>query len=64
MNKNEQNHKNITLAVDQTDNAWSTPIKYSKMILNRFCIDEDAAFELSGLYYLNAKSQSQFSDLG
>ena len=27
-------------------------IEAAKMCFNRFCIDEDAAFDLSGVYYL------------
>ena len=27
------------------------------MCLNRFCIDEDAAFESSGVYYLEKESE-------
>ena len=31
---------------------WMTYVKAGNMCLNRFCIDEDAAFELSGVNYL------------
>ena len=31
---------------------WKTSYKTGNMILNRFCIDEDAAFELSEVNYL------------
>ena len=31
---------------------WQNTNKTGNMILNRFCIDEDAAFELSGVNYL------------
>ena len=32
--------------------AYHMPVKGGNMYLNRFCIDEDAAFELSGVHYL------------
>ena len=32
--------------------AWRTSMKAGNMCLNRFCIDESAAFELSGVNYL------------
>ena len=31
--------------------AFTTSQKLGNMYLNQFCIDEDAAFELSGVYY-------------
>ena len=31
---------------------WQNTNKTGNLILNRFCIDEDAAFELSGVNYL------------
>ena len=39
-----------------SEDAYQTPLKAGNMILNRFCIDEDAAFELSGVYYLKKSS--------
>ena len=33
--------------------TWETSLKAGNMIFNRFCIDEDAAFELSGVNYLD-----------
>ena len=38
--------------MEPTKRADHTPLKGGNMILNRFCIDEDAAFELSGVNYL------------
>ena len=32
--------------------VYETPFEAGNMCLNRFCIDEDAAFELSGINYL------------
>ena len=54
--------QNLVVFVDQYENAHDiagvksyTPahdisLKGGRMIFNRFCIDEDAAFELSGVY--------------
>ena len=39
-----------------------TPWKAGNMILNRFCIDEDAAFELSGVNYLKKSSHDMKED--
>ena len=36
--------------------TWSICEKAENMILNRFCIDEAAAFEISGVYYLERSS--------
>ena len=47
-----------------SDNSepWQTSYKTGNMILNRFCIDEDAAFELSGVNYLkNIRHQDTLS---
>ena len=41
-------------------------VKGGKMFFNRFCIDEDAAFEISGVHYLqyvNWKQYPNFKDL-
>ena len=34
---------------------WDTSSNAGNMLLNRFCIDENAAFELSGIIYLDKK---------
>ena len=38
------------------EEAYTQSLKVGDMCLNRFCIDEDAAFELSGVYYLQKSS--------
>ena len=38
--------------MDPPQIAWDISWKAGNTCLNRFCIDEDAAFELSGIYYL------------
>ena len=44
--------QNLVVLMEPSEKAWITPLKAGNMILNRFCIDEDAAFELSGVNYL------------
>ena len=44
--------QNLVVLMDPCEAAWETSVKGGTMILNRFCIDEDAAFELSGVNYL------------
>ena len=42
--------------MDPPEFAHNVSAKGGNMILNRFCIDEDAGFELSGVYYLKQSS--------
>ena len=49
MSKTKQN---LVVFMDPSEEAYPISLKGGNMILNRFCIDEDAAFELSGVYYL------------
>ena len=44
--------QNLVVLMEPSEDADETPLKAGNMILNRFCIDEDAAFELSGVNYL------------
>ena len=44
--------QNLVVLMDPSWKADETPLKAGNMILNRFCIDEEAAFELSGVSYL------------
>ena len=48
--------QNLVLLMDQSEEKWKISLKAGNMCLNRFCIDEDAAFELSGVNYFK-KSQ-------
>ena len=48
--------QNLVVFMDPSEHAWDTPLKSRNMILNRFCIDEDAAFELSGVNSLKKSS--------
>ena len=44
--------QNLVVLMEPSVDDWITPLKGGNMILNRFCIDEDAAFELSGVNYI------------
>ena len=44
------------LLMNPSEDAADISLKAGNMILNRFCIDETAAFELSGVYYLKQYS--------
>ena len=48
--------QNLVVLMEQSDDAEYVSLKAGYMILNRFCIDEDAAFELSGVNYLKKSS--------
>ena len=48
--------QNLVVLMEPSVDDWITPLKGGNMILNRFCIDEDAAFELSGVNYLKKTS--------
>ena len=43
--------QNIVLLMDPTSDAFIESLRAGNMYLNRFCIDEDAAFESTGVYY-------------
>ena len=45
--------QNLVVLMEPED-AWDIHWNAGYMIFNRFCIDEDAAFELSGVYYLKS----------
>ena len=48
--------QNLVVLMEPSDFAWRTSLKGGNMILNRFCINEDAAFELAGVNYLKITS--------
>ena len=48
--------QNLVVLIERTEDFYDTPLKVGNMILNRFCIDEEAAFELSGVKYLKKSS--------
>ena len=48
--------QNLVVMMERPQEAYGISLKTGNMILNRFCIDEDAAFELSGVYSLKKSS--------
>ena len=52
--------QNLVVLMNPSEDAYDISLKGGNMLLNRFCIDEDAAFELSGVNYL--KKCRQFID--
>ena len=44
--------QNLVVLMEPSDSASYIGLKGVNMCSNRFCIDEDAAFELSGVHYL------------
>ena len=43
--------QNLVVLMDPSKYAFDNSLKAGNMIFNRFCIDEEAAFELSGVNY-------------
>ena len=48
--------RNLALLMDPCEEAYDTSLKAANMYMNRFCIDEDASFELSGVNYFQKSS--------
>ena len=44
--------QNLVVLMEPPEDVWNTSFRGGDMILNRFCIDEDAGFELSGIHFL------------
>ena len=49
--------QNIVLLLEEPTEKWDISWKGANMILNRFCIDEDAAFECTGVYHLRKQTE-------
>ena len=47
--------QNIVILMEKSD-PWRIDMKGGNMYLNRFCMEEEAGFELSGVYYLKKYS--------
>ena len=52
--------QNLVFLMEPSRYAWNISLKAGNMCLNRFCIDEDAAFELSEVCYLERPSRAYF----
>ena len=48
--------QNLVILMEPSEDAYDHSLKAGNMIFNRFFIDEDAAFELSGVNYLKKSS--------
>ena len=55
--------QNLVVLMEPSDVAHHIDMKAGNMILNRFCIDEDAGFELSGVNYLEKRRYRRLSVL-
>ena len=53
--------QNLIVLMEPSEEAWETPLKGGNMIFNRLCIDENAAFELSGVNFLKTSSDEMAS---
>ena len=54
--------QNIVLLIEPSDLIFDISMKAGNMYLNRFCIDEDAAFESTGIYYLFKNPKDDITD--
>ena len=57
-----KNMQNLVLLTEPSEHASWMSLKGGNMCLNRFSIDEDAAFEISGVHYLKEKSYDDIDD--
>ena len=46
----------IVLFIEPTDDAFHTPLKIGNLFMNRFAVDEDAAFEILEIFELEKSS--------
>ena len=49
--------QDLVVLMEPSELAYEVSLKSGNMFLNRFCIDEDAAFELSGVNYFKKPYQ-------
>ena len=49
--------QNLVVLMEPSEDASNISLKAVNIILNQFCIDEDAAFELSRVYFLRKSSE-------
>ena len=53
--------QNLVVFIEPSDDTSNISLKAGKLYLNRFCIEEDAACELSGVYYLKSEQPLNFT---
>ena len=51
--------QNVVILVNPRKEAYDISSKAVNMYMNRFCIDEEAAFEISGVNYLEDKNKGK-----
>ena len=51
-----KNMQNLVLLMEPSEDAYNICLKGGNTCFNRFSIDEDARFELSGVHYLGKTS--------
>ena len=49
--------QNVVALINSIEEAYDISIKAVNMYLNRLCIDEEAAFESTGIYFLKEFEQ-------
>ena len=55
--------QNLVVLMEPSKDAHNNSLEGGNMVLNRFCIDEDAAFELSGVnYFKKLSSDIEFGE--
>ena len=47
--------QNLVVFIERSEDASNISWQAAKLYLNRFCIDEESACELSGVYYLKTE---------
>ena len=55
--------QNVILFLEPSDDAYNVSMKAGNSYFNRFGIDEDAGFELLGVYYLKKSFRKMSDDL-
>ena len=54
--------QNLVLLMEPSEDAYNIDLKSGNMCSNRFSIDEEAAFEISGVHYLKELSDDNIDD--
>ena len=54
--------QNLVVLIDSTKQNDDISSNAGNMCLNRFCVDEDAGFELSGVSYLDEQTFNEGKD--
>ena len=52
----------IVLFIEPSEEAWQTPSKIGNLFMNRFAVDEDAAFEILKIFELENSSDSMSAE--